>query len=100
MIYFHSNDMQKCYLIPLWKIADDKVIQKNGIKSNLTQVKIYCVIKWVHQNNLIKSHLFENRNYVKSNRPRNFSALSAVTEILGDSWLATGKKPDTSRKLQ
>lgn len=59
-------------LIPLWKIADDKVIQKNGIKSNLTQVKLYCVMKWVHWNNLIEPHQFENRKYVKIKRCRIF----------------------------
>lgn len=28
-----------------------------------------------------------------------FFVLSAVAEILGDSWLATGKNPNASRKL-
>lgn len=59
-------------LTPLWKIADDKVIQKNGIKSNLTQVKLYCVMKRVHWNNLIEPHQFENRKNVKIKRCKIF----------------------------
>lgn len=48
---------------------------------------------------MIKPHLFENRNYDKIKRWRIFFVLSAVAEILGDSWLATGKKPQCFQEV-